>query len=120
MYGDGNTSRDYTYVGDIVKGLISAISYDKTPFEIINLGNNYSISLAELINMIEKVMGKKATIQQLPEQAGDVPKTFADINKAKKLLGYDPETKLEVGIRNFYEWFLKNEDMLIQIEELNT
>ena len=113
MYGDGSTSRDYTYIDDIVNGVISSIDYNKSQFEILNLGNNYSISLKELINTIEEVTGKKATIEQLPEQSGDVSKTFADISKAKELLQYNPQTKLEEGIKKFYNWFKKNEEILI-------
>jgi UDP-glucuronate 4-epimerase len=112
MYGDGNTSRDYTYVDDTVQGIVGAINYDKTNFEIINLGNNYSVSLKELISSIEKLVGKKAIIKQFPEQPGDVPKTFADISKAKQLLGYEPKTKLNEGLAKFYEWFLKHKDLL--------
>ncbi len=113
MYGDGSTSRDYTYVTDTVQGILSAINYNETGFEIINLGNNYSISLKELIAAIEEVTGKKAKIEQLPEQPGDVPKTFADISKAKRLLNYQPKTQLKDGLRNFYDWFLKNEEVLM-------
>ena len=113
MYGDGSTSRDYTYIDDIVNGVISSIDYNKSQFEILNLGNNYSISLKELINTIEEVTGKKATIEQLTEQSGDVSKTFADISKAKELLQYNPQTKLEEGIKKFYNWFKKNEEILI-------
>ena len=113
MYGDGSTSRDYTYIDDIVNGVISSIDYNKSQFEILNLVNNYSISLKELINTIEEVTGKKATIEQLPEQSGDVSKTFADISKAKELLHYNPQTKLEDGINKFYNWFKKNEEIII-------
>jgi UDP-glucuronate 4-epimerase len=112
MYGNGETSRDYTYVDDIVKGVEAAMNYDKTEFEIINLGNNYSISLNKLVQNIEEIIGKKAIIEKLPEQAGDVPKTFADISKAKKLLGYNPAMPLKQGLRNFYEWFLENRELL--------
>ena len=101
MYGDGTTSRDYTYVDDTVQGIISAMNY-KTNFEIINLGNSYSVSLKELISSIEKVTGRKATIEQLQDQPGDVPKTFTDISKAKKLLGYAPATTLHDGLEKFY------------------
>ena len=114
MYGDGTTSRDYTYVDDTVQGIISAMKYDKTNFEIINLGNSYSVSLKELINSIEKVTGKKATIEQLPDQPGDVPKTFADISKAKKLLGYAPATTLHDGLEKFYKWFSQHKDLLLR------
>jgi UDP-glucuronate 4-epimerase len=113
MYGDGSTSRDYTYVDDIVKGIIAAVSYDQSDFEIINLGNNYPVSLSELVSVIESVTGKKATIEKLPEQPGDVPKTFADISKAKNLLGYQPTTPLKIGIKKFYDWFIQNKEMLM-------
>src|SRR5690606_33167251 len=88
VYGDGSTSRDYTFVDDIVKGILAAIRYDASPFEIINLGNHYSISLNELIQTIEAVTDKKAVINRLPEQEGDVPHTYADISKAQRLLTY--------------------------------
>lgn len=112
MYGNGDTSRDYTYVDDTVQGIISAIHYKKSNFEIINLGNSYAISLNELITSIEKTVGKKAIIQKLPEQAGDVPKTFSDITKAKELLGYNPITQLHTGLEKFYQWFLSNQQLL--------
>jgi len=114
MYGDGTTSRDYTYVDDTVQGIIGATKYDKSNFEILNLGNNYSVSLRELINSIEKVTGKKAIIEQLPEQPGDVPKTFADISKAKKLIGYEPTTRLNEGLEKFYHWFSQHKDLLLK------
>lgn len=114
MYGDGSSSRDYTFVEDIVQGLLAAVQYDKSGFEIMNLGNSYSISLKELIKTIEEVTGKQASIQQLPEQTGDLPKTFADITKAKMLLGYNPQTKLKEGITKFYDWFIENKELLVQ------
>jgi UDP-glucuronate 4-epimerase len=114
MYGDGSTSRDYTFINDTIQGIVGAMKYNKTDFEVINLGNNYSVSLTELINAIEKVVGKKAMIDQYPEQPGDVPKTFADISKAKKLLGYQPTVKLDEGLKRFYEWFSDNKDILLK------
>lgn len=114
MYGDGSTSRDYTFVNDTVQGIIGAISYTKSGFEIINLGNNYTITLKQLIAAIEELTGKKAVIEQLPDQPGDVPKTFADISKAKELLGYNPQTQLEEGLKRFYEWFKLHEALLLQ------
>ena len=113
MFGDGSTSRDYTYVDDTVQGIIGAINYTDSNFEIINLGNNYTVSLKELIENIENVIGKKAIIEQHPEQPGDVPKTFADISKAKQLLGYNPQTQLEEGLKKFYDWFLENKEVLL-------
>lgn len=114
MYGDGSTSRDYTYVDDIVNGIISATHYDRSNFEIINLGNNYTVSLKELIIILEEITGRKALIEQYPDQPGDVSKTFADISKAKELLGYDPQTDFKLGVKNFYEWFLENKELLLQ------
>jgi UDP-glucuronate 4-epimerase len=112
MFGDGSSSRDYTYVDDIIQGVVAAMSYEQTPFEIINIGNNYSIELRDLIKKLEKVTGKKAVIDQLPPQPGDVPVTYADISKAKKLLNYNPHTTLEEGLQLFYQWFKANEALL--------
>lgn len=114
MYGDGSTSRDYTYVDDIVQGILAAVHYEKSDFEIINLGNNYPVKLSDLITAMEEVMGKKAKIEHLPEQPGDVPKTFADISKAKALLGYEPRTQLKEGLKKFYKWFTDNEELLFK------
>lgn len=114
MYGMGNTSRDYTYVDDTVQGIVGAMKYARSMFEIINLGNNYSVSLKELISSIERTIGKSATIEQLPDQPGDVPKTFADISKAKQLLGYQPKTKLEDGLKAFLEWFSQHKEVLLR------
>ncbi|HET9431213.1 MAG TPA: GDP-mannose 4,6-dehydratase [Chitinophagaceae bacterium] len=108
VYGDGSTSRDYTYVDDTVEGIIGAIGYEQSNFEIINLGNNYTIPLMDLIRAIEEVTGKKAIIETMPDQPGDVPKTYADISKAKRLLGYQPKTKLMDGLRSFYDWLIRN------------
>ena len=114
MYGDGSSSRDYTYVDDIVQGVMAAIRYDQSGFEIINLGNNYTVSLKDLVTAIEEVLGKKAMIEHLPDQPGDVPKTFADISKATKLLDYHPTTQLKEGLQKFYEWFEENKDLLME------
>jgi UDP-glucuronate 4-epimerase len=114
VYGDGSTSRDYTFVDDTVQGIIGAISYDRSDYEIVNLGNNYTVSLKELISAIEITTGKKAVIEQHPDQPGDVPKTFADISKAKKLFGYHPNTKLEIGLQKFYDWFIANRELLVK------
>lgn len=106
FFGDGNTSRDYTFVDDIVAGIRAAMDYDKSHFEIINLGNNRSITLNRLIETIENLTGKKAILEKLPAQPGDVPHTFANIEKAKRLLGYNPSTSLEDGLQKFKSWFL--------------
>ena len=104
VYGDGSTCRDYTYVDDVVSGIIAALKYRASSYEIINIGNSQTVSLSELISAIEKVAGKKATINRLPLQPGDVPRTFADITKAERLLGYQPGTSLESGLQAFYKW----------------
>lgn len=113
MYGEGNTSRDYTYVGDTVKGIIGAIHFTGADFDIINLGNNYTVTLKELITSLEELTGQKAIIEKLPDQPGDVPKTYADITKARELLGYNPATQLKEGLRKFYTWFEENKEMLL-------
>ena len=104
MYGDGTTKRDYTFIDDIVAGIKASIAYDKTGYEIINLGGGEPISLKRMIETIEKAMGKKAVIEQQPMQPGDVNKTVCDWNKAHKLLNYTPKTTFEQGIRKFVKW----------------
>ena len=109
LYGDGSTFRDYTYVDDIVSGIISSISYNNSDFEIFNLGNNSSVKLTDLINTIENVFHQKAVILKKPMQPGDVPGTFADISKAQKLLGYHPDTNLYSGLEKFRDWYQASE-----------
>lgn len=108
MFGDGKSRRDYTYVDDIVQGIRAAIDYDRSQYEIFNLGESQTIELSELIELLEKSLGKKAIIEQHEMQPGDVPITFADISKARQLLNYNPTTKIEDGIPKFIEWFKKN------------
>ena len=108
IFNYGNCKRDFTYVDDIVDGIISAINYNDTPYEIINLGGGAPVSLNEMISTIEKVLNKKATIEHLPMQLGDVSKTAADITKAKKLLNYNPKTSFKEGIIKFIEWEKSN------------
>ncbi len=105
QYGDGTTGRDYTYIDDIVQGVLGAMAYDKSPFEIANVGGNHFTRLHELISIIEEAVGKKAVIKQLPEQPGDVPFTYADISKAANLFGYNPSTPLNEGVPRFVEWY---------------
>lgn len=109
VFGDGSTSRDYTFVGDTVKGIESAIRYEASDFEIINLGNHKTVTLSQLIKAIEDTCGKQAVIDRQPEQPGDVPQTYADISRAKKLLHYNPGTDLKTGLNEFYDWFLKTQ-----------
>jgi UDP-glucuronate 4-epimerase len=105
VYGDGTTSRDYTFVDDTVKGIVAALDYSRTDFEIINLGNHRTITLGSLIEAIEDACGKKAIIDRHNEQPGDVSQTYAEISKAQEYLGYDPSTSLEEGLDVFYDWF---------------
>ena len=104
VYGDGTTMRDYTFIEDIICGICSAIEYNKTPYEIINLGGGSPVTLNQMIETIEEVLGKKAIINRLPMQPGDVDKTVSDITKARKLLNYNPKTSFKEGIRKFVEW----------------
>jgi len=108
QFGDGTTRRDYTYIDDIVQGTMAALKYEGARFDIFNLGESETIQLKDLIAAIENVLGKKAKINQLPEQPGDMPLTCADISKAKKLLGYNPSTKFEDGLPRFVDWLLKS------------
>ncbi len=111
VFGDGTTRRDYTYVDDIIQGVRAAIDYEKTQHEIFNLGESQTVELRQLIELLEKNLGKKAIINRQPMQPGDVPQTFADISKARELLGYNPHTKIEEGIEKFVMWF-KNKSQI--------
>lgn len=110
FFGDGETGRDYTYVDDIVAGVLGALDYgfpsgSAAPFEICNLGNSHPVKLSELVRMLENAMGRKAVLQREPPQQGDVPLTWADISKAGRLLGYRPQTTLEEGLTKFIGWY---------------
>ena len=110
IFGDGGTGRDYTFVDDIVAGVLGALDYDLSstdgaPFEICNLGNSHPVKLSELVRLLENATGKKAIIERQASQQGDVPLTWADISKAGKLLGYRPKTSLEEGLKNFVAWY---------------
>jgi len=108
QFGDGTTRRDYTYIDDILQGTLAALKYDGPMFDVFNLGESDTIQLKDLVAAIEKPLGKKAKINRLPEQPGDMPLTCADISKARKLLGYNPKTKFEDGLPRFVDWFLKS------------
>lgn len=105
IFGDGKYKRDFTYITEIIDGIISSINYDKTSFEIFNLGESRSTSVIDLVKLLENAIGKQAIIDWQDAQAGDVPLTFADVGKAEKLLGYKPRTAPEEGIKKFVEWF---------------
>ena len=111
FFGDGETQRDYTYIDDIIDGVLKAADYAENNtgvYEIFNLGESQTISLKKMVATIEKVIGKKALLNKLPMQPGDVNRTFADISKAKRMLGYDPNTQFEDGIKKFVEWYKKS------------
>jgi len=108
VFGDGTTHRDYTFIDDIIAGVRAAIDYSKTDYEVINLGESRTVELRELISLLEKELGKTAQIERQPLQPGDVPQTFADIAKARRLLGYNPQTQIEEGMHTFVRWFREN------------
>ncbi len=107
-FGDGSTSRDYTYVSDIVEGIVSSLELKELDFEILNLGGSDPVTLNQLIATIERALKTEARIEPLPEQPGDLPRTFADIRRAKELLGYAPRTSLSEGIRRYVEWQIEH------------
>ncbi|MFT3744228.1 MAG: GDP-mannose 4,6-dehydratase [Pyrinomonadaceae bacterium] len=105
VFGDGSSRRDYTYVDDIIQGVRAAIDYDKSTHETFNLGESQTVTLSELIELIERSLDMPAIIDRQPWQPGDVPATFADISKSRELLNYNPTTKIQDGIPKFVEWF---------------
>jgi UDP-glucuronate 4-epimerase len=107
VYGDGTSSRDYTYIDDIIQGVVRSIER-VSGFEIINLGESKTLKLNGLIRLIEDVTGTRLKKEYLPLQPGDVIQTYADIDKARKLLNYNPQTEMKEGLKKFYEWFLNS------------
>ncbi|WP_294707376.1 GDP-mannose 4,6-dehydratase [uncultured Fusobacterium sp.] len=108
FYGDGTTKRDYTYIDDIVDGILKSMNYlfnNENVYEIFNIGESHVVSLKEMVETIENAIGKKAILDIQPMQPGDVDKTYADISKAKTMIGYDPQTNFSEGIRKFVEWY---------------
>jgi UDP-glucuronate 4-epimerase len=108
VFGDGTTRRDYTYIDDIVSGVRAAMDYDQSNYEVINLGESRTVELRELISLLEKTLDRPAEIDRQSLQPGDVTQTFADISKARRLLGYNPRTQIEDGIEKFVAWFRAN------------
>lgn len=107
VYGDGSAERDFTYVDDTVDGIVRALDYE-CGYEVFNLGESNITNVNTMIKLIEKSLGKKAIVEYQDPMPGDVPITYANISKAKKLLGYNPQTKIEDGIPKFIEWFKQN------------
>ena len=111
LFGDGRTKRDYTYIDDIIAGVVAALRYEASDFEIINLGESTTVELRRLVELLEQALGKRAIIDHQPAQPGDVPVTFANIDKARRLLGYHPQTKIDAGIERFVAWFKSGESI---------
>jgi UDP-glucuronate 4-epimerase len=105
VFGDGTTRRDYTYIDDIISGVRAAIDYRQSNYEVINLGESRTVELRELISLLENALGQTAKIDRQSMQPGDVPQTFADITKARRLLNYHPQTQIEEGIQRFVKWW---------------
>jgi UDP-glucuronate 4-epimerase len=105
MYGDGSSRRDYTYIDDIVDGVVAALDAE-LDFEILNLGGAETTSLLDLVHWIAEELAVEPVIEYLPDQPGDVPTTFADVAKAHRLLGYSPKVPIREGLRRFVEWYL--------------
>ena len=113
IYGDGSFKRDFTYVDDIIDGVMKSVDWclektDTPKYDIFNLGESATTTVLELIELIEKTSGRKAKKEFFPPQPGDVPITFADISKSKKILGYNPQTPIREGIKRFIEWYRSN------------
>ena len=114
MFGDGTTSRDYTYIDDIVDGIIKSCNYcmnNQDVYEILNIGNSSPTTLKEMIDTIGQALGIEPKIKQLPMQPGDVDRTYADVSKAKTLIGYEPKTTFKEGIENFVKWYKENKNL---------
>jgi UDP-glucuronate 4-epimerase len=109
IYGDGSSRRDYTYIDDLIDGILGVIRYHKG-FEVYNLGESQTTSLKELIRLIEEAFGKKANVEVLEPQPGDVSVTYADITKAKRMLKYQPKTDMKEGMKRFVEWYKKQKN----------
>jgi UDP-glucuronate 4-epimerase len=105
VFGDGSTRRDYTFIDDIIAGVRAAIDYNSSDYEVINLGESRTVELGELISLLESELGVPAQIDRQPLQPGDVPQTYADITRARGLLGYNPQTQIEEGLKKFVQWF---------------
>jgi len=105
MFGDGSSRRDYTFIDDIVSGVVASVgAVAPGCYELINLGGTHTISLAELVAIIERVVGRAAVVDRQPYQPGDVPVTYASIDRARALLGYEPTTRPDAGIARYWAW----------------
>lgn len=109
VFGDGSTRRDYTFIDDIVDGVVSALHYDAEPYALFNLGNNQTVSLAQMIETLENALGKQAICDVQPEQPGDVPQTWASLDSVSQGLGYQPKVSFAEGVERFCEWYQAQE-----------
>lgn len=112
LYGDGSSRRDYTYVDDILEGVMAAIEYDKSMFEIVNIGNNRTVELLELVEALQEASGIEPNYTFGPEQPGDVKQTWADVTKAERIFDYEPDFDLKEGLLNFARWYEENRNHL--------
>lgn len=113
VYGDGSAIRDFTYIGDIIEGVMYSI-YKPFKYEIINIGGSKTIDVSGLISIIEDKLGKEAKIKYLDASPGDVPLTHADVSKARRLIGYEPKVDIEEGVERYVKWFLEREGLEIE------
>ena len=120
FFGDGSTRRDYTFVDDIVSGLLAAMSYTGSAYEIINLGNDRTVSLLEMVCCLEEEFGIKATLDHQADQPGDVPQTWANISKARTIFDYQPRTEFREGIRRFGKWLTNRAEVQMVNQEITT
>lgn len=117
IYNNGEMGRDFTYIDDIVDGVIAIMNKSELKFEIYNLGGDNPIRLMKFVELIEKNMGKEAQKNFLPMQPGDIKETYADISKARSKVGYQPKTKIEDGLKIFCDWFKENKGWLLKLED---
>jgi UDP-glucuronate 4-epimerase len=117
VYNKGDMRRDFTYISDVVDGIVACIFKKGLKYEIYNLGGDNPVNLMDFVRMIEANLGVKAKIKYLPLQAGDVKETCADLSKARKELGYNPKVRIDEGVRIFCKWFLDNKEWLLELEQ---
>ena len=116
FFGDGSARRDFTYVDDTVRGILAAMRYEGSPYEVINLGNNRAVTLSDLVRALEQVLGVRASLAHFPDQAGDVPQTCASVAKASRLLGYAPSTTLQEGLERFAAWLVETRGVGVAVQ----
>ena len=117
VYNNGEMARDFTYVGDIVDGIVAIMNKKELGYEIYNLGGDNPVTLMKFIQLIESRIGKKAKLNMLPMQPGDVKETFADISKARRELGFSPKVKIDEGVNIFVDWFMANKEWLLKLKD---